>query len=256
MINSLWTILALLLVDLLVLDAFIQPFHQEKAIKIGGVRENTSLSMSLTLYGSQGSRSPLVNWAAYELDLEIKMADNLGENPHPFKQIPCLVDDNDVVVFESGAILVYLLNKASSKKLSESQKASILSWISWANASLDPICFLETPDGKVYDTGLKKPNRRIDTLDSLLGEQDYLVPGEFTIADVAVAAYLLYVPQFFPGVDLSRWPNIVRYMKDCASRDAYKDAFGERVQGILIESLNNMNGGDEKEEKKKLFGMF
>jgi hypothetical protein len=26
----------------------------------------------------------------------------------------------------------------------------VTSWISWANASLDPICFLETPDGKVW----------------------------------------------------------------------------------------------------------
>ena len=33
--------------------------------------------------------------------------------------------------------------------------------------SLDPICFLETPNGKVYDTGLKKPNQRIDKLNDM-----------------------------------------------------------------------------------------
>ena len=104
--------------------------------------------MGLTLYGSQGSRSPLVNWALYELGMEFSMGD-LEENPHPFGQIPCLTDDNDVVVFESGAILVYL-NSLASKDLSEKEKAGILAWVAWANASLDPICFLETPEGKVY----------------------------------------------------------------------------------------------------------
>lgn len=217
------------------------------------VRMNTSLQMGLTLYGSQGSRSPLVNWAAYELDLEIGMGD-LAKNPHPFGQIPCLTDDDDVTVFESGAILVYLLKKAKLDDLNDKQRASVVSWISWANASLDPICFLETPEGKVYDTGLKKPNRRIDTLDGLLADRDFLVEGAgFTIADVAIASYLLYVPQFFPDVDLSRWPNVVRYMKDCASRTAYGDAFGAKVQAFLLNSLNETDG---KEKEKKFLGVF
>ena len=112
--------------------------------------------MAVTLYGSQGSRSPLVNWAAYELDIALESGD-LSKNPHPFGQIPCLTDDNDVVVFESGAILNYLQCLADKKEDdgSTQQKdatktaAAVSSWISWANASLDPICFLETPDGKV-----------------------------------------------------------------------------------------------------------
>mmetsp|Transcript_27533 Transcript_27533/g.42160 ORF Transcript_27533/g.42160 Transcript_27533/m.42160 type:complete len:246 (+) Transcript_27533:199-936(+) len=211
----------------------------------------TSLSMGLTLYGSQGSRSPLVNWGAYELGVDLTMGD-LGKNPHPFKQIPSLTDDDDVVVFESGAILQYVYSKGVPDDDSASRRASITSWISWANASLDPICFLETPDGKVYDTGLKKENKRIDTLDSMLADKEYLVDGGFSLADVAVASYLLYVPQFFKGIDLSRWPNIVAYMKRCASRPAYGEAFGANVQGYLVDTLGTMGGG----EKKKIFGMF
>eukprot|EP00984_Skeletonema_dohrnii_P034430 scaffold33557_cov119-Skeletonema_dohrnii-CCMP3373.AAC.4 len=118
--------------------------------------------MALTLYGSQGSRSPLVNWAANELSLSVEAGD-LSKNPHPFGQIPCLTDDNGVLVFESGAILNYLQSKAADKGMHGDKKmAEVSSWIlhiltymyvmqtqSWANASLDPICFLETPDGKV-----------------------------------------------------------------------------------------------------------
>ena len=73
---------------------------------------------------------------------------NLNENPHPFGQIPALTDDNDVMVFESGAILLYI-NSVKEQKLTKSQEAQIMSWVTWANASLDPICFLETPEGKV-----------------------------------------------------------------------------------------------------------
>jgi glutathione S-transferase/alpha,alpha-trehalase len=230
---------------------------------------DTALAMGLTLYGSQGSRSPLVNWALYELGMQFSMGD-LEENPHPFGQIPCLTDDNNVVVFESGAILVYLSSLAA-QDLSENKKAAILSWVAWANASLDPICFLETPEGKVYvpvflqrltplctlsciayfchasilvllcryDTGLRKPSRRIDTLNSILEKRDCLVGDEFTVADVAVSSYLLYVLQFFPDTDLSRWPHMVAYMKNCASRPYYGKAFGENIQKFLVQALQD-----------------
>lgn len=210
----------------------------------------------LTLYGSQGSRSPLVNWGANEVGLDVKMGD-LASNPHPFGQIPCLTDDENVMVFESGAILQYVYSKAAETNGdSESRKAAITSWISWANASLDPICFIETPEGKVFDTGMKKPNKRIDVLEKLLSKQEFLVEGEFSLADVAVASYLLYVPQFFQGTDLSRWPNLVLYMKRCAEREAYGKAFGPKVQSYLVSACEGMMAGRDNEEKKKLFGMF
>jgi len=225
----------------------------------GQKHSTTSLFMSTTLYGSQGSRSPLVNWGAYEMNVPLQMANDLSLNPHPFGQIPCLTDkeeDKDVIVFESGAILQYVYSKSDGcQKDSVSRRAQITSWISWANASLDPICFLETPDGKVYDTGLKQPNRRIDKLDQLLSSESYLVEGGFSLADVAVASYLLYVPQFFKGINLNRWPNVVQYMKRCAERPAYGEAFGGDVQQYLISSLDAMmEDGDGQE--KKLFGIF
>jgi glutathione S-transferase/alpha,alpha-trehalase len=125
------------------------PVRSTSVSCVTGRQSTTSLSMSLTLYGSRGSRSPLVNWAANELDIPIEAGD-LSKNPHPFGQIPCLTDDNGVVVFESGAILNYLQSKANDKGIhGDATSAAVTSWISWANASLDPICFLETPDGKV-----------------------------------------------------------------------------------------------------------
>jgi glutathione S-transferase len=109
---------------------------------------------------------------------------------------------------------------------------------------------LETPDGKVYDTGLKQPNKKIDKLNNqMLANSKFLTGDDFTLADVAVASYLLYVLQFFPGTDLSRWPHMVRYMKECASRPAYAQAFGENAQSSLMDQL-------ESKPSKKLFGML
>ena len=60
----------------------------------------------ITIYGSQGSRSPLVNWYCHEINLPFKM-ESPTRTPHPFGQIPC-VKDEKTVLFESGAILMYL----------------------------------------------------------------------------------------------------------------------------------------------------
>jgi glutathione S-transferase len=215
----------------------------------------------LILYGHPGTRSPLVNWACYELGLsDFKMASDLSTNPHPFGQVPCLVHktgvladasdgekekrgEQDVVVFESGAILQYLYTlhaQRSDSPLPQSQMWSIFSWIAWANASLDPICFLETPQGKVYDTGLRvdPASRKLKQLNALLSRQKFLLGDEFTVADVAVASYLLYVVQFFPDVDLSPWPATQSYMLACAGRPSYRKAFGDRVASYLLDRLS------------------
>jgi len=219
------------------------------ALRVQHQPSSSQLDMARTLYGHPGTRSPLCNWGANEVGLDFVMGD-LAQNPHPFGQLPCLTDDGDVLVFESGAILQYF-HTLTMDNYSAKDAAAITSWILWANASLDPVCFLETPDGKVYDTGLKKPNKRIQTLDDLLKEQQYLLGTQFTLADVAVASYLLYVMQFFQGIDIAgKWPNVARYMKDCAARDGYAEAFGKNVQTALVGAL------DKQMQGKKFFGMF
>jgi glutathione S-transferase len=221
---------------------------------------SSALHMGVTIYGHAGSRSPLVNWACLELGVTFEMGD-LSRNPHPFGQLPCLTDDDDVLVFESGAILQYLHQKHAANKMSPKGAAAVTAWITWANASLDPICFLETPEGKVYDTGLRKPNRRMDRFEELLKERKRdgaalcLVPEVgFTSADVAVASYLLYTLQFFPNVldGMGQWPTVVEYMKECAQRQSYGKAFGGQVQSSLVEKLQEPTSG----AKKKFFGAF
>ncbi|CAJ1433897.1 unnamed protein product [Effrenium voratum] len=187
------------------------------------------------LFGSQGSRSPLVNWYLFEIGQDFEMVDvgatrvdrSAPEFPHPFGKIPALAD-GDLQVFESGAILMYLADKYGGLDTPE-KRANANKWVVWANASLDPICFKEDGNGRVLDTGLRNDVPALATLDAHLEANEFLLgSGEesFSVADVAVGAYLLYVPLFFPDVTVSRWPNIQRYMLQLLQREAYQRAFG------------------------------
>jgi len=200
--------------------------------------ENTTNNNNeFILYGSQGSRSPLINWYLYEKEVQFELKEPRDvSNPHPFGQVPALRHKENVELFESGAILLYLADKCGELK-SDEAKANAYSWVLWANASLDPICFKEDINGRVIDTGIKNETKGMRRLDDVLSKREWLSGDQFGVADVAVAAYLLYVPQFFQGVSFKRWPNVAKFMGRCCSRDSYAKAFGPRVQSYLIGEL-------------------
>eukprot|EP00536_Pseudo-nitzschia_multiseries_P003176 jgi/Psemu1/252421/estExt_Genewise1Plus.C_470072 len=190
------------------------------------------------LYGHPGSRSPLINWAALELNVKLAMGD-LVDNPHPFGKLPCMTDQQgEIGIFESGAILQYLQDNyyddRYNQPLSLAQSAALASWIFWANASLEPICLLSAADGSIKGTGLQESRAGIrDQFSSI-----FLVGDKFTLADVSVASYLLYIPQHFPGTDLMHWPHLVSYMKDCARRQGFSAAFGTGTQALVMDELD------------------
>ena len=203
-------------------------------------RPRRATTRATTLYGSQGSRSPLVNWYAHEIGLELAMRAPRDEtNPHPFGQVPALRDDADadggeLELFESGAILMYLADAYGGLDTPKT-RAAAAAWVSWANASLDPVLFVENERGGVVDTKARDPNnKRLRRLDDVLASRDYLL-GDFSVADVAVGAYLLYVPQFFPDVSFAPYPALARYMGRLALRDAYAKAFGADVRRYLVQ---------------------
>jgi len=50
----------------------------------------------MILYGSRGSRSPLIEWYLIEINKEYTHEEGRAGNPNPFGQIPGLTDDNGV----------------------------------------------------------------------------------------------------------------------------------------------------------------
>ena len=193
--------------------------------------------MTVTLYGSQQSRSPLVNWYMIEQKIDFKMA-NPRPSDHPFGQIPFLTDEDGVEVFESGACLLYLADKYQSSSAAE--RATWTKWVMWANSELDGLCFGAVPgDHRVRGESMSKPDvRSVGRLDEILGEREWLVGDAFSVADVACASYLNYVPIFHGDADLSATPNTAKYMLRCAERPAFGEAFGEGHQQLVIKKAN------------------
>eukprot|EP00601_Ochromonadales_sp_CCMP2298_P016686 CAMPEP_0173238002 /NCGR_PEP_ID=MMETSP1142-20121109/12388_1 /TAXON_ID=483371 /ORGANISM="non described non described, Strain CCMP2298" /LENGTH=160 /DNA_ID=CAMNT_0014168803 /DNA_START=195 /DNA_END=677 /DNA_ORIENTATION=+ len=149
------------------------------------------------------------------------MADPRPSN-HPFGQVPFLSDQGGVEVFESGAILLYLADEYTPGQTAK-ERASYTKWVVWANSELDGLCFGKGMSG----TQLDKPNKALDRLEQILGQCDWLVDNTFSVADCAVGSYLNYVPVFFRGAKPSVRPNIAKYMRRCAERPAFAEAFGK-----------------------------
>jgi len=218
--------------------------------------------MGPKLHGSQQSRSPLVNWYMHEADIEFEMVAPRPSN-HPFQQIPFLTDDDGVEVFESGAILLYLADKYGDAT-SAVERAAYTKWVVWANTELDGLCFGAIPgDHRVRGTSMDRPDlRAVGTLERILSEKEWLVDNSFSVADVAVGSYLNYVPIFFPSADLSKTPAICEYMRRCAERPAFAQAFGEqhadlvktKAAGWLSSGGGTAAAGGPADMLKKLLG--
>ena len=216
--------------------------------------------MGPRLHGTPQSRSPLVNWFAEEAGIELSMQPP-RPSKHPFGQVPFLEDEGGVEVFESGAILLYLADAYGSASTPQ-QRAAYTKWVVWSNSELDGLCFGAVPgDHRVRGTSMDRPDlRSVGTLEAILTDNEWLVDGEFSVADVAVGSYLNYVPIFFPNADLSRTPAIAEYMSRCAARPAFGKAFGAGHAALVKEKtsawLSNPAGGQSSpaDMLKKLLG--
>ena len=232
-------------------------------VSAGTHKRSSSFSLQAagpTLHGSQQTRSPLINW--FLLEKRIPFVQKKPKpSPHPFGQVPCLVDKDGVEVFESGAILLYLADMyggtlSTTTSSDAADRAKYSKWVVWSNSELDGLCFGKGMSG----TQLDKPSKPLDTLESILESTDYIVDNAFSVADVAVASYLNYVPVFFRNVAPTNRPNVCQYMLRCAERPAFAEAFGPDHAQLVINQakswLGNSANGKDEEKPKKMFGVF
>lgn len=179
-----------------------------------------------TLYGAPGSRTQIVEWLALELGVNVKsvtlnravMSSPEYRTVHPFGKIPGMkAADGETGIFESGALMLYVADLAGSLPTAEARGAAA-SWVIWANATMWPA--LEMTRGKCDMDSLFGP------VDEILGERDYLLGDELSVADVAVASYIKYGMLFFRMKIPNSMPNLGRYMMDVESRPHFQATVG------------------------------
>ena len=120
---------------------------------------------------------------------------------HPLGRVPVL-DDDGVIVWESGAILLYLADKFREKRLlpeALADRAHAYQWLTFGETGIHgymgPMGFQmlrkapEKRDQAILERGQKRMPEILAVLDRQLEGRNYIV-GDFSIADCACAPWL------------------------------------------------------------------
>lgn len=157
---------------------------------------------------------------------------------NPFGQIP-VIDDDGVVVTESGAILLYLARK--SGKLMPSDLAGEAQVLRWSIAALNSV---EVPVLTMWFVGISggkgtKPHEalrqwsdmRLKQLDGWLANRTFVATDEFTVADILMT-HVLSAGSTDQAL-LAPHQHVRAYVARCVDRPAWKrtiEAYRARVK--------------------------
>lgn len=150
----------------------------------------------------------------------------------PNNRMPAIVDDGGpggapLTLFESGAILVYLAEKAG-RFLSPDGAARyrVMAWLMFQMANLGPICgqahhFRASAPEKVpyaIRRFTDEAARLYGVMDRRLGEAPYLGGEDYSIADMACWPWVRV--HRYHGQDWAPYPNVRRWFDEIAARPA------------------------------------
>ena len=182
------------------------------------------------------TRDLRVQWALEELGLpyQVRGVDHLGgetkadafRHLSPFHQIP-VIEDDGMVLSESGAILVYLAEKAG--QLADPQKhADVVRWCFAALTTVEPVISMIALDdfGKKTDpvsrerraNQVKWAEQVLGVVEKRLGEHAFIAGEELTVADILMVTVLRQARR--AGV-LAKFPRCEAYRQKCEARPAW-----------------------------------
>ena len=153
----------------------------------------------------------------------------------PFEQVPAFRDD-DIEIFESGAMLLYLAEKHGALlPKDEAQRWQAIAWVFAALNSVEPSCmryfaYSVFNADKDWAEGAKEAvvplvKQKLKRVSDALGDGDWLA-GEFSIADIMMVTVL----NSLKNTDfVSEYPNLAAYKERATARPAYKRALDAQL---------------------------
>ena len=144
----------------------------------------------------------------------------------PFSKIPVIKDyDNNEVIFESGAILIYLAEK-SGKYFDSENKNIITQWLMAQMGYIGPILgqhhqFHHYNPGKSEfgeQRYFKISTSIYKNLDERLSVSKYLAGENYTIADIATFPWI--ARHDWHDIGLKNYKNLCRWYLEISERDA------------------------------------
>lgn len=209
----------------------------------------------LTIHHLGKSQSERVVWLCEELAIPYALRHHTRDaatmlSPpdlralHPMGTAP-VMEDGDVRIAESGAIVEYIIAKHGGGRLKPGPEhpdfAQYLYWFHFANASLQAVMGRNMvlkrtalpADHPILASTRERLDRALGWVDQRLGAVEYLAGREFSAADIMVVFTLTTMRYFYP-VDLGPYPNILSYLQRIAAREAYQRAMAKGDPGMEL----------------------
>jgi glutathione S-transferase len=150
---------------------------------------------------------------------------------NPNGRIPAIVDrgNGDFAVFESGAILIYLAEKARRLMPADTKgRSRVIQWLMFQMAGIGPMMgqanvFLRYAPEKIpyaIDRYQREVRRLFEVLEGQLATHEYVAGDEYSIADIAHWAWIS--GHEWSGVNLDGLPHLTRWMNAVGERPAVK----------------------------------
>ncbi len=167
---------------------------------------------------------------------EQKLPDFLTLNPNA--KVPVLVD-NDLVLTESAAILVYLAEKAGKLLPATGEaRARVFEQLFFHASGLSPAFgqsgffqrLAAEPQPLAIERFSGEAKRTVAVLDAVLATRRFVAGDAFTIADIAHFGWLWR--REFAGVGLEAAPNVARWYAEVEQRPAVRRAIA-RVEALV-----------------------
>lgn len=198
----------------------------------------------IKLHHAQYSRSLRVRWLMEELGIEYEIVPiDMSKGDHktdeyrainPFGLLPAF-EDGDIKMFESGAILIYLMDKYGDGGLRPEpgtpESAEYLSWFFFGEATLQPF-FSTFARHKIFlpkdrrlpqasDDAKEGALATLKVVDGFLEDRDYIAGDTFSAADI-MTTYSLVLAHLFGVLPNDGLPNVEAYYERISARDAFK----------------------------------
>lgn len=181
------------------------------------------------------TRDLRVQWALEELGLPYRVhpLDHTGgefDSPafaaiSPFHQAP-VIDDGGVVIAETGAILLYLAEKAGALPTDAAGRAAVVQWCFAALTTIEPpLAMIQLIDAGALPGGEQRTalvawaHRGLGGLERRLGGRTWVAADGFTVADILVATVLREIRR----TDLlADYPRVRAYYDRALARPAWR----------------------------------
>jgi GST-like protein len=145
----------------------------------------------------------------------------------PNNRMPAIVDrDTGVSVFEGGAILIYLAEKAGMLLPTDTAlRFDVLQWLFWQAGGLGPMAgqashfinYVQEEQLYARQRYTNEYDRLLAVMEVRLRDREFLA-GDYSIADIASFPWVL--PYRRLGNDLDKFPNLRRWFDTLKERPA------------------------------------